>query len=164
MAFERWLPAVGYEGLYEISDFGRVRRIEGAFYWRPSAKILAPQFSHDGYCKVFLSKTGNAGKKQWEFMHCLVAAAFIGPKPPGHDVDHLDGNRANNQIENLRYLYHKENKRKKLSHQDVAEIRRLCLEGFNQYELAQMFGVRQSHISRIANFVRRKYQPRIEKD
>jgi hypothetical protein len=157
MAFEKWLPVVGYESLYEVSDFGNVRRIEGVFYWRPTGKILRNQLTYDGYSRVFLSKTKDGGRKKWEFVHCLVMAAFVGPKLKGYDVDHKDRNRSNNDLSNLSYLYHKENKFKKLSHAKVTEIRRLYFEGFSQIELAEQFGIKQPHVSRIVNFISRKW-------
>lgn len=87
---EVWKPVPGYEGLYEVSDQGRVKNAQG--------RILALCNVSGGYKAVSL------GKNNSKTIHRLVAAAFIGP--PAIDkylVLHCDGNRANNCVKNLRY-------------------------------------------------------------
>lgn len=97
---ERWLPVVGWEGLYEVSDFGRVRSLPR----KAGTRILEGQIraladNGKGYMQVTLCNR----KKQKRFVHQLVVEAFIGPREPGVDCCHRDGDRANNRLPNLRY-------------------------------------------------------------
>lgn len=115
---EIWKPVVGYEGIYEVSSFGRVRSIDrivnGGSRWgkRPEhkhGKILS-QFSNvDGYKCVHIK----IGGKQKEYrVHRLVAFAFLG-KPEGDqtEVNHIDGDKTNNSVDNLEWVSHTENMR-----------------------------------------------------
>lgn len=91
-----WQPCPGFPA-YEVSDTGLVRRVlpgPGAVVGR----VLKPQRHMKGYQKVSLT-----GRKQ-RLVHQLVCEAFHGPPPPGHDVDHIDFDRANNHATNLRWL------------------------------------------------------------
>lgn len=90
---ERWVP--GYEGLYSITSTGEVWS-----YHNPGAPIFRnPSKDRDGYLRVNLCNRSSATKK----VHCLVAAAFFGERPTGYDICHNDGNRLNNNVNNLRY-------------------------------------------------------------
>lgn len=88
---ERWEWVPDYEGLYQVSDLGRVMR---------SGRILKPSRDGWGYPFVHLSRNGRA---RLVAVHRLVAAAFLGPCPQGMEVRHLDGDRQNAQLSNLRY-------------------------------------------------------------
>lgn len=89
---ELWRPVVGYEGWYEVSDQGRVRRV-----FSP----LKPQCGGTaGYPSVILSVRGAVRRLM---VHRLVAEAFLGPCPPGHQVNHKDTNRRNARLDNLEY-------------------------------------------------------------
>lgn len=105
---ETWRPVVGHEGSYEVSDQGNVRSLDrttirNGHVHKLRGKVLVPvRASEYGYLRVSLGR----GKPQ--FVHRLVAAAFIGPGD-GFDVDHRDGNPTNNRLSNLRYLTHAEN-------------------------------------------------------
>lgn len=94
---ERWLPVVGYEGLYDVSSLGRVRSIA-----RPGARggIKKQHLRPDGYFEVLLSKE-NRGRIATT--HRLVTAAFLGPRPAGMYTRHLNGDSQDNRIENLTY-------------------------------------------------------------
>jgi len=110
---EQWRPVVGYEGLYEVSDQGRVRALAKVIapsdgrrpYVRP-AQTRKIQFDYNGYCKVSLSKDGRI---ECAFVHRLVLEAFVRPRPPGMEVCHKDGSKANNQPSNLRWGTKSEN-------------------------------------------------------
>src|SRR5580658_3531644 len=97
---ENWKDVIGYEGLYRVSDQGRVMRLTG---YRAGLIKGEIQF---GYHRVALSKDGIAKKFQ---AHCLVAEAFIGPLPEGKEVNHKNGKKADNRIENLEYATRSEN-------------------------------------------------------
>jgi len=94
---EEWQPVVGYEGLYEVSSLGRIRRV----------KILSPALKKHGYLQVSLVD-GNGGRKSLR-LHRLVAEAFI-PNPEGKpQVNHLDENPLNNCANNLAWATAEEN-------------------------------------------------------
>ena len=114
---EEFRPVPGYEGLYEVSNFGTVKSLEREFLIRghyPSIikeRILKP------------SLMGSVGKKYYGLglykndkgknmkIHILVAMAFLGHKPDGYKivVDHIDNNRLNNNLTNLQLISQREN-------------------------------------------------------
>jgi len=99
---EEWRAIPGYEGLYEVSDQGNVRRIV-----ENSARLLRPSVSNSGYQTVSLSKRG---RQRSYFVHQLVTLAFIGPEPlPDIQVHHINSNREDNRAVNLEYLTRAEN-------------------------------------------------------
>lgn len=94
---ERWLPVPGYEGLYEISDMGRVRSRRR----RGSVGGIIAQFDNGhGYPRLKLCK--DAIQRTW-LVHQLVALAFIGPCPPGEEVRHLNDKHGDARAVNLTY-------------------------------------------------------------
>lgn len=95
---EEWKPIVGYPG-YEVSNLGNVRRV--------SVLQLKQQINPRGRKTVCLY--GPNGKK-YARVHCLVAAAFIGARAPGMEINHKDGDRLNNTAANLEYLTADENR------------------------------------------------------
>jgi hypothetical protein len=95
---ERWRPVVGYEGLYEVSDRGRVRSLRFG-RWGTRHRMLRG-WTHDGYRYVELSRRPGSTAMR---VHCLVLEAFIGPRPPGLYGCHNDGNPGNNELGNLRW-------------------------------------------------------------
>ena len=107
---ERWLSVPGYEGRYEVSDQGTVRTLR-----RPRVKggPLKPWAGEWGHLHVNLRRDGQ--QKQWA-VHRLVALIFIGPCPDGLEVRHLDGNPANNAVDNLAYGTHAENMQDMIAH------------------------------------------------
>lgn len=96
---EVWKDIVGYEGLYQASNLGRIR----SFYkphgkLRKVPKILKQRLSNKGYPMVNLSKNGKAKKYS---VHRLVYEAFIGKIPEGMQVNHKDENKQNNVLSNI---------------------------------------------------------------
>lgn len=108
---DSWRPVVGYEGLYEVSNCGRVRSVSrtvkcGAKQRMVSERILKPSISNAGYHTVGLSKNGVSATSR---VHRLVAMAFV-PNPDGKsEVNHIDGNPRNNTPSNLEWCTHSEN-------------------------------------------------------
>ena len=95
---ERWLPVAGYEGVYSVSDRGRVRREVSRTYGK-AGKILKPT-ANDTYPCVDLCKDGVRRKRQ---VHQIVAEAFLGPCPPGMNVNHKNARKHDPRLSNLEY-------------------------------------------------------------
>ena len=94
---ERWLPVVGYEGLYEVSDLGGVRRVVAD---DAEPYVLKASANKKGHLHVSLSRDGE--RKDF-LVHRLVLIAFVGPCPEGMEACHNDGRPANNVVSNLRW-------------------------------------------------------------
>lgn len=104
---ESWLPIPGYEGIYEVSDQGRVRSFKRFPYI-----LSAP---HDAYGYPCVSLYIDRGRKTWK-VHRLVLFAFVGPMPKGLEIRHLDGNPANGTLSNLVYGTRSENVSDRVRH------------------------------------------------
>lgn len=102
---EEWRSVVGYEGLYEVSNLGRVRSMSGAFKYH-RATILKPKKSSQ-YATIWLSD--GTGKQKSVTVHKLVAAAFIGPRPDGLEVNHKNGNKHDPSLGNIEYMTKSQN-------------------------------------------------------
>ena len=100
---EIWKPVKGFEN-YEVSNLGQVKSLN--YNRTKEAKILRLCKNKDGYLTVTLYKNGKGYAKK---VHRLVTAAFI-PNPEGKtEVNHIDGNKTNNRVENLEWATHSEN-------------------------------------------------------
>ncbi len=118
---EVWRRVPGYEDDYEVSNMGNVRSLprvvqfvrlnEPASFTKPGRAISKQALR--GYRRVALCKDGTI--KNF-YVHGLVLLAFVGPKPEGLEVRHLDGNPANNHLENLRYGTKAENAKDRAVH------------------------------------------------
>ena len=145
---ELWLPVVGFEGEYEVSDQGRVRSFQ-----KKSPKILKPGPTSTGHLTVALGR-GNS-----RTVHSLVTEAFVGPCPPGEEIRHLDGNEKNNRLANLKYgtrsrngldkKWHRGASTYKLTPSDVLLIKQGLDAGVSGANLAVLFDVSQAAISSI---------------
>lgn len=109
---EIWLPVAGYEGAYEVSNFGNVRSLDKTVRGRTESerflkgRILKSKPSGAGYRSVNLSVNNLISTK---LIHGLVAQAFIGDRPDGFEVNHIDGDKTNNHVKNLEYCSPSEN-------------------------------------------------------
>ena len=108
---EQWKPVPGYEGLYSVSDHGRVRserrvvnRRDGRTYTFRE-RILRSGLSR-GYACVVLCRDGTERTFK---VHRLVMLAFKGPRPEGNEIRHLNGVKTDNRLENLQYGTQSEN-------------------------------------------------------
>lgn len=163
---EVWKDVVGYEGMYEISSCGNVRRSarekphDGTYPKRPIKPVLINR-----YFRVALR--GKKPRRGFS-VHRLVATAFI-PNPENKpQINHKNCNKFDNRVENLEWCTAKENAEharqngkyfqgekvhlSKLKVSDIVKIRKLYKTGnYYQRELAKMFGVTQGIITVIVN-------------
>jgi hypothetical protein len=95
-AEEIWKDVVGYEGLYQVSSLGKVRTIEG---------VILKQWIKDGYHVVSLKTT----TRKCLFVHRLMALAFLSKKEKDREVDHINRDRSDNRLNNLRWVSRAEN-------------------------------------------------------
>lgn len=96
---EEWKDIPGYEGLYQVSNLGRI-------YSFKTGEYLKLGINSHGYTRVSLLKNY---KTRQHNVHRLVALAFI-PNPDNKpNVDHINGDKADNKVENLRWVTQKEN-------------------------------------------------------
>ena len=162
----KWRPVTiqGYEDVYEVSSQGNVRRSKPAsrtFVGR----ILKASATTKGYLQVDLRD----GARRTVLVHVLVAEAFLSPRPTlKHQINHCDGNKANNVVENLEWVTGSENVQHahrlglvkpargervthaKLTASSVRDIRRQYARGGStQRTLARLFGVTQKAIWQI---------------
>ena len=153
---EIWLPIEGYENLYEVSNLGRVRRIESFVNCKAgskrkvSGKILKPRTNTCGYLMVRLSKNGI-----WRdfLLHRLVSAAFI-PNPNNlPQVNHLSEDKLNNSVENLEWCSAKENTNYGTRNKRISEKRKKAIycqeldEIFSSAgDAAEQLGLKRSNI------------------
>ena len=101
---EIWKDVKGYEGLYQVSNLGQVKRLGNDRQMRE--KTLKGNKVKSGYMQVVLCKKG---KSKPLYVHRLVAIAFI-PNPNNHkEINHIDEIKTNNNFENLEWCNHKYN-------------------------------------------------------
>ena len=142
IAAEIWKPVKGYEGLYEVSNMGSVRNSK-------TGKLKIPQLMKRGYVQVLLWTNHQA---KGFTIHRLVAEAFL-PNPNNFsDVNHKDGNKQNNSVDNLEWCTRSYNLKhayknglrvsssQKLTIEQVKFIRN-NFDSFTRYEFARMFDV-----------------------
>lgn len=97
---EIWKEIPGFDGYYSVSNVGRIRRDKaGKGTW--AGRILHPKYDSDGYLTVCLSVDGCITAHK---IHRLVMLTFIGPTGKHIEVNHKDGRKDNNRLENLEYL------------------------------------------------------------
>lgn len=117
---EIWKPVVGYEGIYEITNTGKVYSLPKKWIGAKgcirshNGKYLSVQKSTAGYFRVLLSKDGISKTRE---IHQLVAEAFLNHTPCGYKlvVDHIDNDKTNNKVCNLQLITQRENSSKNAS-------------------------------------------------
>lgn len=149
---EQWKAVAGYEGLYEVSNHGRVKGPKG---------LIKPKVSNNGYARTELWKKG----ERWRpTIHRLVAQTFIENPENKPQVNHLDGNKLNNTVSNLEWCTAQENmlhavalhKRHgansctaKLTEREVIAILVMLEKGVHGKWLADIFGITNAQITNL---------------
>ena len=161
---EHWKAISGYEGLYEVSDMGRVKSLN--YNHTGTEKILKPQNNTHGYLLVDIYKDG---QKKASLVHRLVAAAFI-PNPNNLDtVNHKDEVKTNNTVTNLEWMSQKDNinygtrnkrvSEARLNHQSFSKRVQMFDKSTGEllatfpstHEAERVTGIAQSHICACCN-------------
>jgi len=110
---EKWLPVVGYEGAYEVSDQGRVRSIDRYITQKSAGGGLITRLYKGRLLKPAKStRSGHVGvslRSKTYHVHTLVLRTFVGPPPAGLECLHLNHNGADNRLDNLKYGTRREN-------------------------------------------------------
>ena len=159
------VPIPGFSG-YGASRDGRIwskKKIGGQgslnVEWRERKQCRTR-----GYCTTHtMADDGHLETK----VHRLVVITFIGEIPPKLEINHKDGDKTNNKVENLEITNHRDNLRHalaigtripshgenhywhKLSNQQVQTIKYMYVLGYNQREIAKIFKITQTHVSRL---------------
>lgn len=147
---ERWRK-VSFAPTYSVSDHGRVTGKGG--------KLLSLTPNRFGYVRVCMVM---GQQRKSVSVHALVLHAFLSPRPEGMVIDHINGDKADNRLANLRYLTSAENTKaakrlglnafgvrhgsSKLTPDAVLEIRALRAAGVVQRKIAKRFGISQTHV------------------
>lgn len=164
---EEWRVIPSLKGNYEASNLGRIRRCTPGCGTRPGL-VMRPRLSR-GYERLTLSVDS---KQLCRSVHRLVAEAFLGDLPGDQQINHKNGIKHDNRIENLelctpaentRHAYEalklpypkppeskgQANGRAKLNDACCVAILNLSREGWSQQRIADLFGVNQTNISRV---------------
>ena len=157
---EIWKEMPDYEGLYQISNRGRIKsvsRIKNAgskFKYVSKEKLLKQQITKDGYLSVFLCKNG---ERKCLSVHRLVAIAFIPNDGKLSDVNHKDENKLNNSVDNLEWCSKEYNTKYGTRTQRTSKrIKQVSLDGeylktYNSVkEASRMTGIGSSNIHNCA--------------
>lgn len=165
---ERWLPVVGWEDRYEVSDQGAVRSLAKSWYGRNqfgqeflcsrAGRLLKQQYKDNRGVSYYRVHLCDSDRQRWPWVHTLILEAFVGLAPPGHECAHLDGNTRHNYLNNLTWkttfgnyedrVRHGTQLKQKLTAEDARTIRAAkgtCLER----ELAAVYGVVPGTIGKI---------------
>lgn len=158
---EIWKSISGFEGRYEASTYGNIRRV-----YRRSPQVMRPSTAHHGYQRITLNS--HRPDQKYCFVHRLVYEAFIGPIQNGLQMNHKNGNTMDNRLENLEAVTQSENmlhsyrvlgrihprgacvlKREQVS--EIRHIHKAHSRTLGSSALARRFGVSKGTICGIVN-------------
>ena len=180
---EIWKDVVGFEGLYQVSNLGRVKSLDRVLSIKTSnqvvsfsclrtkkGKVLKPVNRGRGYLCVSLS---DRDRCRLVNIHLIVAEAFLEKPRPDKVINHKDGNKANNTLENLEWVSTSENHlhavnflgqlrgdthgMSKLTEDQAKQIKSLRKLGYSAKILSEMFNIGESQVKRISSGKSWKY-------
>ena len=165
---EVWKSVVGYEGFYEVSNMGRVKSLArfvggkgGSLRPIPEC-IKKTSVNRCGYEKIQFSD--GVGRKYHTVVHRVVAGAFLENPHNKAQINHIDGDKLNNSVDNLEWATSFENQRHaveltrrygertgtpKLKEADIVDVRFLIGNGVRQYDVAKLYDVSRMTIYRV---------------
>lgn len=168
---EIWKPIQGFEGIYEVSNVGRIRslpKIVNTWYGcrRVSGRVRSFSKNSQGYLSIHMH---NGGKTFRAYVHRVVAQAFVDNPKCAQQVNHIDGDKSNNRADNLEWCSPSENcihaienrlyenakgersSFAKLTEDQVREIRHRAALGHMHKDIAIDFRVGRKAITKIVN-------------
>lgn len=143
---EIWKPIPGYENLYQASNLGNIRSLDkdvwnGHAYYKVKGRVLKPAVKSNGYKELVLRKDNKS--KTWG-VHKLVLMSFSDGQTNSHAA-HKDGNKLNNNINNLYWASPKENARDKLRHGTHSRGKRMYASRFSEKDVIKIYEDTRSH-------------------
>ena len=162
---EIWKDIKGFEGSYQISSLGRVKSLDRTVVYKDGrthihkGQIMTGSDNGKGYKTIDLY-TGN--KRTKKLIHRLVAETFIDNPLNKNEIDHIDTDKTNNRVENLRWVTHTENKLNPITRELTSKINsipviQLSLKGktlkyFDSAKIAsEQTGINHSNINLNCN-------------
>jgi len=151
---ERWIPIVGWESFYAISDAGNV-------YSYRRKKVLVGFRGGKGYVQITLADIPR--RKQRKYIHALVAEAFLPSRPgPRFEVNHINLDKTDNRVVNLEWVAHSRNQAHAASRNRMLKLtqRKLTADQVrlvrvtppgNDHQFATQLGVSRNVLWRIRN-------------
>lgn len=151
---ERW--ELFHNDLYAVSSHGRIMRVAGRTAKSEAGNLLRPVVNKAlGY---WMLSVWSENRQTSLYIHRLIGEFFIGPCPKDFEINHKDGNKLNNRLDNLEYVkgidnshhaLHKGLKKCKISESQLVEIRDMLAHGVPQRKIAQQFGITQCYVNFI---------------
>ena len=169
---EEWKDIIGYEGLYQVSNLGRVKSINRVVYYNDgrkfnySSKILKVNINKRNYNNNIVHLYKNGIRKAIP-VHRLVATSFIVNNDNLPEVNHIDGNRNNNKVENLEWSSRKDNMKHAFDNglinniginhgnniyaeSQIIEVKKLLLLKLPHKQIEEITGVKKGTIEQIS--------------
>lgn len=176
---ERWADIEGMTGLYQISDFGRLKRLKNSFIrsdgkmFSLAEKIVGGSVNFYGYRRFTMYDVNHVKKSK--LAHVLVGLYFVDNLEGKPEVNHLDGNKLNNYYKNLQWSTTSENQEHaymmglmksnplkgeksnfcKYSDKEIQGVMDLISNGESGKDISKKTGMSQGHISNLKNKHRR---------
>ncbi len=167
---EIWKDVKNYEGLYELSNFGKVRTVERIVLrksklgkltnFKINSKIKIANLSKGGYLTIAIVKEN---KTITTYLHRIIAEVFVEKEKPNYNVvNHINGIKTDNRIENLEWTSSSQNNihaldnflretRKNISIEFIEKVKELRNNGFKNYEIANQLNSTTSIIQGITS-------------
>ena len=137
---EIWKDIPNYEGLYQASNLGRIKSFPRRYSRNKTEIIMKQRFNHKGYLQLSLCKNGKLSNKM---VHRLVAETFI-PNPNSlPQVNHIDGVKKNNNVDNLEWCDNSYNQihanKMGLNKHRLERVKEVCQKPIAQYDMSGRF-------------------------